>query len=719
MFTNKILGKTKVIINPINSSHCSFKIQKQNIVNKTTSPISSPTITKIMLLPLLNNYSNFITFGSNIKPAERLTKSDFETPKYINEITKARNLYGDQEVIELGMGNPDILPPAEARKTLKKNIDDLWSHRYNYPKGSYTFRKGVSDWFDKRFNLKINPGTEIMMSAGASEGVDLILSAYTEKGDKILTPDPGYTVYRDLIAKNDLEPVPLELKAENHYLPDFDSIKEEDLKGVKGIILNYPNNPMGAFAPLDFYKKAVEFAKEHNLFIIHDFDNTEINHYGKKPVGILQVPDAKDVAFEVHTLSKAHNMPGMRIGFVASNKEFVDNLLQAKLLTNNSVYTPIQEAAVAALRDNENYIDKVNIEHRKRKNYTIDRLKQLGSDAQVTEGTYYLWAKIPEGFHSDEFFKYVLHKAHVAFTPGTIYGKNGDGYIRIVMSAGTEEIGRAFDKLEKNGIRFDRPKSALSAEEKQELERIVKGDIDLKPKYIRDLEEYKVKLVQTRNTIAERLSDKPDKLKTYLTDLNTIETLPTYLVKNNQSIYLKNTQSASPCIGEVVDIPVFSKESLYKNIFEYIKNNWANGDYPKAEVRSDYEKGKYYPDATYITLYAEDKLQGIVNIEVQDDGAFWVRNLNTAPWNQGENPLIKGVGTALMARSISFAIEADKFPLKLATSSAKNIEFYKKMGFQEAGTKKFYPGDVPNQVLIMNKEKAHEFLEDYQRFLSY
>ena len=150
-------------------------------------------------------------------------------------------------------------------------------------------------------------------------------------------------------------------------------------------------------------------------------------------------------------------MPGMRVGFVISNEKFVNNLLQAKLLSNNSTYTPIQEAAVAALEDKEGYVEKVNEEHRKRKNYAVERLAQLGSDTKPTQGTYYLWVKIPEGFTSDEFFKYTLHKANVASRPG-LYGKNGEHYVRIVMSAGVEKIGKAFDQLEQAGIRFDRPK---------------------------------------------------------------------------------------------------------------------------------------------------------------------------------------------------------------------------------------------------------------------
>lgn len=655
----------------------------------------------------------------NIKPAARLFKSDYGTPKYIEEIFNARSLYGDREIIELGMGNPDILPPESARKTLKKKIDDLWSHRYNFPKGEWDFRKGVSEWMETRFGVTLNPSNEIMMSSGASDGVDMILAAYTERGDRLLVPDPGYTVYRDLAAKNDLEVVPLELKAENNYLPDFSKIKKEDLKGVKGMVLNYPNNPMGVFAPLSFYEKAVKFAKKHNIFLIHDFDNSEITHLGDKPVGILSVEGAKDVAFEVHTLSKAHNMPGLRVGFVASNKEFIDNLLKVKNLENNSVYTATQAAAISALRDTT-YIDMVNAEHRLRKNTAVSRLRELGSEANPSMGTYYLWSKIPEGFTSDEFFKYVLHKGHVAFTPGTIYGKNGDGYVRVVMSGDTEVINTAFDKIKNAGIRFDTPKWALPQDVQEEIRKINNDELNLAPKYVRDMEDYKVTLRAKEQDLKARLSGMPEELQAYLPKLSELETLPTYILKDRQLMYLKNSHSLKPCFGEVRDIPPFSKESSYENLRDVISNVWAKDKTADAEIIKMYKDGKFYPDSTYLTLFSENKLQGLVSVELQSGktgSEMWIRGLNTAPWNQGEDPQIQGVGTALMARAMSLCLETGNPILKLAPNNAKNAVFYKKMGFKEAGVKEF--GGIDYPVLSIDKAGMTKFLDEYQRSLSY
>lgn len=690
--------------------------QKAYTSNKITNKKNEISTIKSSFGKASYNSANLIAFyGLNIKPAARLLKSDYGTPKYIAEIFKARSFYGDREIIELGMGNPDILPPEGARKTLKKKIDDLWSHRYNFPKGEWDFRKGASDWFDNRFGVKLNPSDEIMMSAGASDGVDMVLAAYTEKGDRLLIPDPGYTVYRDLAAKNDLEVVPMDLTEANGYLPDFEKLKPEDLKGVKGMVLNYPNNPMGVFAPLNFYEKAVKFAKENNIFIIHDFDNSEITHYGTKPVGILNVEGAKDVAFQVHTLSKAHNMPGMRIGFVASNKTFIDNLLNVKNLQNNSVYTATQAAAISALKDTE-YINKVNAEHRLRKNTAVQRLKELGSTAEPTQGTYYLWTKVPPGFKSDEFFKYVLHKGHVALTPGTIYGKNGEGFVRVVMSGDTDIINKAFDKIKNGGIRFDTPKWELPIETQNEIEKIARGEINLKPKYIRDFEDYKLVLQKKEIELKERLKDKPKELEIFIPKLSTINNIPTYIMKDRQMVYLKNSHSLKPCFGEIREIMPFSKNSAYDNLREVIANTWVKDKTSDSEIIKMYKEGKLYPDATYITMFSDNKLQGLVNVEVQDS-EFWIRGLNTAPWNQGEDPQIQGVGSALMARAMSLCLETGQPILKLAPNSQKNAAFYKAMGFTDAGAKEFNGIDYP--VMSIDEKGMRKFLEEYQRYLSY
>ncbi len=677
-----------------------------------------------------NSYKNLslLSFrGCEIKPSKRIMSPDYVNARFIDEINKARYLYGDQAVIDLGMGNPDLVPPEEAKIALKNRVDNVWSHRYNSPQGEWFFRKKVSDWFAKRFGVEnLNPNSEIMMSAGASDAIDMIFAAYTEKGDKILIPNPGYSVYKDLLARNDLKCQSLNLFKENNYLPDFDKISKEDLNGVKGMILNYPHNPTGVFATKEFYEKAVKFAKENDLFIIHDFDNTELTYTGEKPIGILQTDGAKDVAFEVHSLSKAHNMPGLRIGFVASNPKFIGDLKSAKLLYNNSVYTAVQAAACAALEDKENYIEKVNQEHRNRKNICIDRLKKLGSDAKPTLGTYYLWVKIPEGFTSDEFYKYILHKANIALTPGTLFGDKGEGFVRIVMSANAEKLNEAFDKIEKANIRFDTPKNKLSEAVQQEIKDISEGRINVEPKLNRDLNEYKKDLSDKYSILSSRFSNKPEKLKAFLPDKESVEKLSPYILRNNQKVYLQNNKFTTSCMGEIREIIPFSPEESYKEIDNNINNSWmpyVKEHNSNASVLPDYMQSKFYPDATYITLWTDSKdegktLQGVVNVEVQDDGNFWVRSLNTAPWNQGNQRLIHGAGTALMARIVGLCIETNRFPLMLASMpNDENAKFYKDIGMKKIGTRLIKGKECP--VYKLDKENALKFMEEYGRYLSF
>ena len=240
----------------------------------------------------------------------------------------------------MSMGNPDLTPPQKAKEALKAKVNDLWSHRYNNPKGEGAFFYAAADWMMKRFGIKVNPKTEIMSTAGASDAIDHIFTAYANHGDKVLVPNPGYSLYDDLITRHDLNRVPFDLTPENGYLPDFNKMPDD----AKILILNYPHNPTGSFAPKKVFEDAVKWARKHNILIIHDMDNSEVTHSGRKAAGILQVDGAKDLAFQVHTMSKAQSMPGLRVAFAVSDKDNIDNLLNAKYLSGGSVYVPVQHA---------------------------------------------------------------------------------------------------------------------------------------------------------------------------------------------------------------------------------------------------------------------------------------------------------------------------------------------------------------------------------------
>lgn len=674
------------------------------------SNAKQPTNGSSYPLPNINTKLAQIYFCGKIPPAGRILESNYLISKYIKEIGKARYLHGDRAVIDLSMGNPDLTPPEKARQALREKVGDLWSHRYNNPKGEGSMMYAVAEWAEKRFGIKINPKTEVMVTSGSSDAVDHIFTAYANYGDKILISDPGYSLYDDLITRHDLKKIPYKICPKNGYLPDFEQMP----KDARILILNYPHNPTGSFAPKKTFEDAVKFAKENNMLIIHDMDNSEVTHTGKKPMGILQVEGAKEVAFQVHTMSKAQSMPGFRVAFAISDNDNIDNLLKAKYLSGGSVYTPVQAAAVAALKDEEGYIAKVNKIYRSRKNTCIERLHSLGSDAKATNGTYYLWAKIPKDFTSDEFFKYVLHKAHVAFTPGKVFGKNGEGYVRLVMSADGKNLNRAFDSIENAGIRFDTPKSQLSKELQAEIKQMADGTYSVIPKEDRVYAEYMKTLPRRRDMLLERIQDKDAKFQAFIPkDVK----LPWNILMDGQCTYLQNYKEGKPLLGEIQDIPIFSDKSVYETIAAKIKKDWLKNPNPSADILPMYQTSKYYPDANYFVLKAENKIQAIANVELQNDGCLWVRGLNTAPWNQGKAREIRGCGTAIMARIASFCLETGNKTLKLATDKPENIQFYKSLGMKEAGTKSF--GGYLNTVLEFNEDEMRLFLNKYQINLTF
>lgn len=663
--------------------------------------------------PQYSNTLSYPIFTGIIPCAKRLQKSDYLISGYISEISKARNFHGDRAVVDLSMGNPDLTPPEMAKQVLKSKVNDLWSHRYNNPKGEGTLFHTVAAWMDKRFGVKINPRTEVMVTSGSSDAVDHIFTAFANIGDKVLVPNPGYSLYDDLITRHDLTKSTYDLNPKTGYLPDFSKMD----KDAKILILNYPHNPTGSFASKEVFEQAVNWARENEVLIIHDMDNSEITHTGIKPDSIMQVEGAKDLAFQVHTMSKAQSMPGFRVAFAVSDKDNINHLLDAKYLSGGSVYVPVQQAAAAALRDEEGFIDKVNGIYRARKNAAIEWLHKLGSDAQPTDGTYYLWAKVPPEFTSNEFFKYVLHKAAVAFTPGTVFGSNGEGYVRIVMSADESVINKCFERIEQAGIRFDVPKSELPKEVQEEIARMADGTYSVEPKADRDFKAYMEKLAERGSFLSSKLDNQ---YKQFIPKegVNEGVSLPWNILKDGQSVYLQNVREGRSVFGEIRDILPFSDKSEYKKLASDIKKQWLRKPYPEADILAPYRSTTFYPDAQYFVLRTEDgRIQALANVEIQKDGIMWGRSLNTAPWNQGSNPEIRGAGKAVIARMVTFCLETGNDVLKFATNKPENIRLYKSIGMKEEGTRNFN-GEI-HTVLSFDKESMQLFLNKYQINLSF
>ena len=691
---------------PISQKFNNLNISDKNYLKNSVS--SNPNVEdKIKYTDLSHIY-----FKGIIQPAKRLQKSDYLISAYIAEISKARNFHGDRAIVDLSMGNPDLTPPEKAKEVLKTKVSDLWAHRYNNPKGEGVLFHTVAEWMNKRFGVKINPREEVMVTSGSSDAVDHIFTAFANTGDKILVPNPGYSLYDDLITRHDLTKIPFDLRPQNGYLPDFSKMP----KDAKILILNYPHNPTGSFAPKEMYEEAVKWAKDTNTLIIHDMDNSEITHTGVKPACIMQIDGAKDVAFQVHTFSKAQSMPGYRVAFAISEKDNINNLLNAKYLSGGSVYVPVQHAAAAALKDEEGFIPRVNKIYRERKNTAIDWLHKLGSDAKPTDGTYYLWTKVPPEFTSDEFFKYVLHKSQVAFTPGTVFGSNGEGYVRMVMSAPKEKISECFKRIEKAGIRFDTPKSKLPINTQNEIKAMTIGTYSMESKADRDYKEYLNTLAQRSKLLKERFVNKESKYNKFTPKENVI--LPWNILKDGQSVYIQDIEKGMPLFADIKDISAFSDKSEYKKLVSDIKKQWLKSENENKVILPPYKSQTIYPDAHYITLRTEyGKLQAVGNLEIQNDGIIWGRSINTAPWNQGNNSKIRGCGKAIIARMVSFCLETGNDILMIATNKAENINFFKNLGMTENGTRNI-SGEI-NTVLKFDKTGMQNYLNKYQINLSF
>jgi len=691
-------------INRFNTKNTSITKNESNF-NKIRS------FENVLVTPSPVKY-NYLAFTGLIPSANRLKKSDYLISSYIKEIGKARNFHGDRAVVDLSMGNPDLTPPEKAKEILKIKVNDLWSHRYNNPKGEGVLFHTASEWVKERFGINIDPRKEVMATSGSSDAIDHIFTAFANTQDKVLVPNPGYSLYDDLITRHDLIKVPYDLFPENGYLPDFSKIP----KDAKIIILNYPHNPTGSFANKKVFEDAVKWAKETQTLIIHDMDNSEVTQSGIKPDCIMQVDGAKDVAFQVHTFSKAQSMPGFRVAFTMSDEDNINELLKAKYLSGGSVYVPVQHAAAAALKDEEGYIEKINEIYRERKNKTVEWLNKLGSDTKPSDGTYYLWVKIPPEFSSDEFFKYVLHKAQVAFTPGTVFGTNGEGYVRMVMSAPTEKIDKCFKRIEDAKVRFDIPKSKLPEDIQNEIKMMADNTYYVEPKSDRDFKEYLKQIEQRILYMTDLYADKDPKFERFIPEKDAV--LPWNILKNGQGVYLQDIKEGIPLFGDIKDIYPFSNKSEYKKLASELKKQWLSKTYPDADILPPYKTQTFYPDAYYVTLKTEDgKLQALANIELQDDGCLWVRSLNTAPWNQGKDGQIRGCGRAILARIVSICLETGNNTLKLATDKPENIKFYRNLGMIEDGTRNF--GGIINTVFRFDKDGMQTFLDKYQINLAF
>lgn len=353
------------------------------------------------------------------------------------------------DIINLGIGDPDQPTPTHIIDRMAKSIYDAPNHQYPTSVGLLEFRQAVANWYQKRFGVVLDPKTEVVSLLGSKEGIAHISSAYLDQGDVNLVPDPGYPVYGigTLLAGGKQYIMPL--KEENGFLPVLEDIPSDIAQKAKIMFLNYPNNPTGAVAGLNFFEKVIEFAKTHDILVCHDAPYTEVAFDGIKPVSFLQVAGAKDVGIEFHSLSKTYNMTGWRLGWAAGNKDAIEVLGRYKSNIDSGVFQAIQYAGIEALSGPQDSIEKMQRLYEERRDACARGLARLGWQVKPPRASFYFWVPVPRGFTSASFAELVLEKAGVIITPGNGYGQYGEGYFRIALTVDKARIDEAFDRLEK------------------------------------------------------------------------------------------------------------------------------------------------------------------------------------------------------------------------------------------------------------------------------
>ncbi|HML71508.1 MAG TPA: aminotransferase class I/II-fold pyridoxal phosphate-dependent enzyme [Macellibacteroides fermentans] len=383
----------------------------------------------------------------NITPANRVhSVSEYYFSKKLKEVAQM-NAEG-KNVINLGVGSPDLPPSQQAINVLCDEAHKPDTHGYQPYVGIPELRKGFASWYKTWFNVTLDPQTEIQPLIGSKEGILHISLAFLNPGDGVLVPNPGYPTYTSVSNLVDATIVPYELKEENGWYPDFDALEKMDLSRVKLMWINYPNMPTGADATVELYQKIVDFGKRHNIIICNDNPYSFV--LNESPLSILSIPGAKDICIEMNSMSKAHNMPGWRMAMLASNAQFVNWILKVKSNIDSGQFKPMQLAAVEALKAPKEWYDTMNRTYRKRRDLAGKIMQALDCSYDEKQVGLFLWGKIPtKSLGSEAMADKVLYEANVFITPGFIFGSGGNRHIRISLCCKEEMLQEALNRINK------------------------------------------------------------------------------------------------------------------------------------------------------------------------------------------------------------------------------------------------------------------------------
>jgi LL-diaminopimelate aminotransferase len=353
------------------------------------------------------------------------------------------------DLIDLSIGDPDIPTPGHIVEAMKKAVEKPEHHRYPSYAGMMSYREAVSAWYKRRFDVKLDAAKEVLSLIGSKEGIGHLPIAFVNNGDVVLYTSPGYPVYPIGALFAGGEGYELPLYEQNDYYPDLKSIPSNILSRSKLLFLNYPNNPTAAVADEALFKALIEFAIKHNIVICHDAAYTELYYDGVKPISFMQIEGAKDVGIEIHSLSKTYNMTGWRVAFAVGNSEVIAALGKVKSNLDSGIFQAVQEASIVALETDESILDDLRKAYQGRRDILYEGLSSLGIESTKPRATFYLWAKIPEGFDSMSFTAHLLEKAGILTTPGSGFGTPGEGYIRFALTVSAERTKEAVERIKK------------------------------------------------------------------------------------------------------------------------------------------------------------------------------------------------------------------------------------------------------------------------------
>ncbi|HKW86002.1 MAG TPA: LL-diaminopimelate aminotransferase [Nitrospiraceae bacterium] len=356
------------------------------------------------------------------------------------------------DIINLGIGDPDLPTPAPIVERLKQAAADPKNHQYPSYEGLLSFRQAVANWYQRRFGVTLDPVSEVLGLIGSKEGIGHVPLAFVDPGDIVLVPSPGYPVFPVATIFAGGIPHIMPLLKQNGFLPDLNAIPTDVARRAKLMFLNSPNNPTSVVAGKDFFKRVVGFALEHEIIVCHDAAYSEIYYDGRRPPSFLEVEGAKDVGIEFHSLSKTFNMTGWRIGFAVGNKQILAGLGKVKSNLDSGIFQAVQEAAITAIRSDDQLTDGLRKLYQERRDMLVPGLKRLGLDVDMPHAAFYVWIAVPKGYTSTAFTAHLLEKAGIVTTPGNGFGAAGEGYIRMTLTTPKERLAEVLERIKQAGF---------------------------------------------------------------------------------------------------------------------------------------------------------------------------------------------------------------------------------------------------------------------------